>query len=253
MEDYLDTVSGELGKFSKSSIPLLRRMNLMRPLAQRMFIDQACSKVQLPKESIDNAVGQFCQQNGIEDEESLNLHIASQGLTVEDFIHHLSISAKVQLVSLEHFGPKAESHFLQKKEQLDQVTYSLLRVENSGLAHELYLRIEAGEDSFAEMAAKHSQGPEKASNGIIGPASLARAHPRLSQRLRTAPLGMVLEPFRIEDWWVVTRVEERELATFDEAMRQRMAMELFDTWVDQQINDLFRRLSSQSTATGASA
>lgn len=251
MEDYLDNVSGELRQFSKGSMSLLRRMNLMRPLAQRMFIDQACSKVQLPKEAIDKALGQFCQQNGIEDEESLNMHIASQGLTLEDFIHHLSISPKVQLVSLENFGPKAESHFLQRKEQLDEVTYSLLRVENAGLAHELYLRIEAGEDSFAQMATNHSQGPEKASNGIIGPASLARAHPRLSQRLRTAPLGMVLEPFRIEDWWVVTRVEERDLATFDEDMRQRMAMELFDTWIDQQINDLFRQLSSESPATGA--
>ena len=204
-----------------------------------MVIDHACSDIQLPKDIIDKLLQEFCIQNNIQDENALQLYIKRQGITVEDLAHHLSLSRKVEILSLQEFSNKAESHFLKRKEQLDQVTYSLLRVEDSGLSHELYLRIEAKEGSFAELARIHSKGPEKATNGIVGPASLSKAHPQLSQRLQTAPIGVVLEPFRIEDWWVVARVEDRKLATYDEAMRKHMTLELFDSWVEYQLNSLF--------------
>lgn len=35
----------------------------------------------------------------------------------------------------------------------------------------------------------------------------------------------------IEQWWVVTRLEERHEASFDETMRQRMAAELLQNWL----------------------
>ena len=107
----------------------------------------------------------------------------------------------------DRFAPKAEARFLERKNELDQVVYSLLRLENSFLARELYLQIESGESNFADLAKRYAEGPERNTNGIVGPVSLTQAHPILVEKLRVAQPGVLLEPFRISDWWLVVRLE----------------------------------------------
>ncbi len=50
---------------------------------------------------------------------------------------------------------------------------------------------------------------------------------------------------------MVTRLEERQLATFDTNMQKRMAIELFDAWVEQQTNELISALRGDQLANGA--
>ena len=66
----------------------------------------------------------------------------------------------------EQFAAKAEARFLDRKHELDQEVYSLLRLESSFLARELYLQIESGESNFADLAKRYAEGPERNTNGI---------------------------------------------------------------------------------------
>ena len=91
----------------------------------------------------------------------------------------------------ERFAAKAEARFLERKNELDQVVYSLLRLENSFLARELYLQIESGESNFADLAKRYAEGPERNTNGIVGPVSLTQAHPVLVEKLRVAQPGVL--------------------------------------------------------------
>ena len=251
MDDLTENVQKSLNKLPEEVLILLRSKSLLRSLVQRMVIDQACTNLQLPEAMIKQVMANFCEKHGLSDEESLERYLTYQGLTKPDLMHQLGVPLKVQHYSLKHFSAKAEAHFLKRKEDLDQFTYSLLRIEDSDLAHELYLQIEAGEADFTALATAHSQGRERSSHGLVGPASLSRAHPLLRQRLRTATPGVLLEPFKIEQWWVVTRLEERQLATFDTDIQKRMAIELFDAWVDQQTNELVSALRGDQLANGA--
>ena len=253
LDDLTENVQKSVKKFPAEVLTLLRSKNLLRSLLQRMVIDQACAALQLPETTLNQVIANFCKKHGLSDNERLEQYLAHQGLTKSDLMHQLGIPLKVQHYSLEHFSAKAEAHFLKRKEELDQFTYSLLRIEDSDLAHELYLQIEAGEADFTALATEHSQGREKSSHGLVGPASLSRAHPLLRQRLRTATQGVLMEPFKIEQWWVVTRLEERQLATFDTNMQKRMAIELFDAWVEQQTNELISALRGDQLANGAVA
>ena len=45
----------------------------------------------------------------------------------------------------------------------------------------------------------------------------------------------MLEPFQIESWWLVVRLESLTSATFDEATAARMAEELFEQWISEQV------------------
>lgn len=50
----------------------------------------------------------------------------------------------------------------------------------------------------------------------------------------------MLEPFQVESWWLVVRLESLTSATFDEATAARMAQELFEQWISEQVE---RRLA----------
>jgi parvulin-like peptidyl-prolyl isomerase len=70
-----------------------------------------------------------------------------------------------------------------------------------------------------------------------------QAHPNLAELLRTSRPGQLQAPLRIEQWWLVVRLESLRSASFDAEMRQRMSRELFDEWVEEEVRSL---LSSQS-------
>ena len=128
-----------------------------------------------------------------------------------------------------------------------QVVYSLLRLENSFLARELYLQIEAGESNFADLAKRYAEGPERNTNGIVGPVSLTQAHPILVEKLRVAQPGVLLEPFRISDWWLVVRLERYSPATFTDEVSDQMCQEMFEAWIDEETATSLSQLESEPT------
>ena len=67
---------------------------------------------------------------------------------------------------------KIENKFLESKESLDRVMYSVLRVKDQNQANELYIQIEEKESTFAELVSNYSTGSEKNFNGIINNFSL---------------------------------------------------------------------------------
>jgi hypothetical protein len=196
--------------------------------------------VQLSPEQDNEASQAFFRQHQIGDAEALEAFARAHLLTPEALQAQIRQPLQLQQLCQREFGPKAEARFLQRKSQLDQIVYSLLRLNDAGLARELYLRIEEGEANFADLAADYAQGPEKATRGIVGPVPLTQAHPVLVDRLRTATVGVVLEPFQIETWWLVVRLESLTPASFDAANAARMAQELFDQSIQEQVQ---RRLA----------
>ena len=129
---------------------------------------------------------------------------------------------------------KSEARFLLKS-QLDKVIYSLLRVKDGFLARELYLRIASNEANFSDLATEFSQGGEAKTKGIIGPVPMNQAHPVLSEKLRTSRPGQLNEPFSIEEWWLVARLERYEPARFNESTMQAMAREMFQEHVEEEV------------------
>ena len=251
MDNVRSDVEGSLRALGTESLDLLRRCDLLQSLIQRLLAKEATKDIALPNEIITNCLKNHCQQEGIRDEAALNSWLEEKALSREDLIEQVVLPVKLAQRAKEWFDSQAETRFLERKETLDQATYSLLRVKDSGLAHELYLQLEAGEADFETLAKEHSEGPEKNNQGKVGPGSLMRAHPALRNVLRTAKTGVVLEPVLIEQWWIVTRLEERQEANFDGAMRQRMATELFQDWMKREtksvLSSTLQQISSKAT------
>jgi parvulin-like peptidyl-prolyl isomerase len=218
----------------------LARHELLLPLLRRSVIANAVEPVTLSDEERRQAQQTWGASHGIRSAEDLQKHLVQHELTEADLLWQAELPLKVERHCLEHFQHRAEQRYLARKNQLDQVIYSLLRVEDGALAQELYLRIAEGEADFAELAATYAQGPERSTRGVVGPVPLLQAHPALAELLRTSRPGQLHPPLRIDRWWLVVRLETLHSASFNEEMQQRMARELFEEWVEQEVRHLLR-------------
>jgi parvulin-like peptidyl-prolyl isomerase len=203
--------------------------------------------VSLSEEAYQKARSQWLQQKGIQAPEQLEVHLAKHGMVEADALWQAELPLRIRQHGHDHFLHRAEQRFLSRKQQLDSVIYSLLRVRGEALAQELYLRIAEGEADFAELAATYAEGPEQATRGVVGPVPLLQAHPILANMLRTCQPGELRPPFPIEQWWLVVRLESLQAASFDEAMQSRMTQELFEEWVDEEVERLIK--DHQTTAS----
>ena len=220
---------------------LLARYGCLRPLLRQIVCDERTHEISLTADQQERALQSYKRKYGCKDQKDLEQHRLNELLSIDDLKYQIEQPEKLKCYYKESFSSQAEAHFLLRKNALDQVTYSLLRVRDDGLARELYLQILDEEASFAELANKHSQGRERKTSGLIGPLPIDQAHPLLAQRLRASHEGELIEPFQVENWWLLVRLESLSPATFDEAIANQMSQELFNQWLEVEVSE---RLSS---------
>ena len=228
-------------------LALLDRFNLLQPLVERMVTSEAIAAVAVSEEQLEQDRLGLLRKSGFSGIEEWAKLLETLGRSEDEVLERLRQGIRRRSFMREHFAAKAEARFLERKNELDQVVYSLLRLENSFLARELYLQIESGESNFADLAKRYAEGPERNTNGIVGPVSLTQAHPSLVEKLRVAQPGVLLEPFRISDWWLVVRLERYSPATFTDEVSDQMCQEMFDAWIDEETATSLSQLASEAT------
>jgi parvulin-like peptidyl-prolyl isomerase len=231
--------------FGKQGQALLARFNLLKPLVEKMIIRDVASHINVAEDQLQEARLGLLQQRGYDAIEQWAELLEELGSSEDDVLERLRDAVRRRVLMRERFAPKAEARFLERKNELDQVVYSLLRLVDNFLARELYLQIESGESNFADLAKRYAEGPERNTNGIVGPVSLTQAHPVLVEKLRVAQPGVLLEPFRISDWWLVVRLERYSPATFTPEVSDRMCREMFDAWIEEQTATTLNRLEGE--------
>ena len=226
---------------------LLQSHNLLRPLVEQMVTSVAIADVAVTTEDLDAARLDLLEQQGFESIDQWSQLVERLERPEQQVLGQLRRLIQRQTWMRDQFASKAEARFLERKNELDQVVYSLLRLKNSFLARELYLQIESEESNFSDLAKRYAEGPERNTNGIVGPVSLTQAHPVLVEKLRVAQPGVLLEPFPIADWWLVVRLERYSPATFTDEVSDQMCREMFNAWIAEETTSTLSRLADQSS------
>lgn len=212
---------------------LIRQQGQARPLARAWVLDQLVHAIPLPIEEEKALMAAFLERRGITDDEHVPGWLQERGLVFDDLRILATQKQRLQSLVRCRWADEVEVRFLQRKPELDQVVYSLLRVDSEELAAELHHQIAEGETDFDDLAPLHSEGPERHCRGQIGPLSLTAGHESLVSRLRRAQPGQLFEPFQAGESWVVLRLEQFLPAELNETTRERMMGELFEEWLEQ--------------------
>ncbi|MDF2388306.1 peptidylprolyl isomerase [Nostoc ellipsosporum NOK] len=215
-------------------IPLLASYQMLPQLLRELIIDEAIAPIECTPQEVDQAKKQFYAEKHLTQEAEIQAWMAYHGLTASQLETITVRKLKLEKFKQATWGNKLESYFFQSKAKLDKVIYSLLRTQDVGIAQELYFRIQAKEQTFAEVARQYSQGPEAQTGGLVGPVELNSLHPAMVQLLTSSQPNQVLPPTRIAEWFVILRLEKFIPAQLDEPMKARLLNELFETWIQEQ-------------------
>ena len=221
----------------KELIPILGSYGMIPHLLRERIISKAIANVSCNEEEIHIALKQFFQQHGVTNKDEHQALLEGYGMTQTQLNAMVTRSYRIEKFKEQQWGNKLKSYFLKRKQSLDRVIYSMLRTQ-SEIAHELYFRIQEGEQSFGELAHEYSQGAEADSYGIVGPVDLGDLHPGLARQLAVSQPGKVWHPVKLDEYLVIMRLEKYIPAQLDRFMGQRLLNELFETWLREQIHNL---------------
>jgi hypothetical protein len=224
-------------------IPLLTSYQMLPQLLREMIIDNAIAQWEgstsapnnCTPEEITRVQAQFYQQHQITNAVQETAWLKRYGMTKRQLTALTTRKLRIKKFQQATWGNKLESYFLQRKKHLDRVVYSMIRTPDAGIVQELYFRIQADEQSFGELANIYSIGPEAHTNGIVGPVEMGTLHSGLARQLQVSQLGQLWQPAPFGEYFVIIRVEKLLPAQLDACMRQRLLRELFEAWLQEQI------------------
>lgn len=217
---------------------LLSRYQLLPQLMRGIVIDRAIAAYSCTDAEREQAIEQFERQQHINDPESREAWLKKSGMSAAQMAEVAVRSLLIEKFKQDTWGAKVESYFISRKAAFDQVIFSLLRTSDGLLAQEIYFRILEGEQTFAEMSQQYSKGAEANTAGVVGPVPLAQLNPALAKILSICQPGQLWRPTRIENWFAIVRLEKLIPAQLDASMRQRLLNEMFETWLNEQIQQL---------------
>ncbi len=226
-------------------IPLLASYQMLPQLLRELIIDEAIASIECTPEEIAHAQQQFYAEKQLKTEADLQVWIQYHGLNPNQLEAITTRQLKIEKFKQATWGNKLESYFFQSKAKLDKVIYSLLRSQDAGIIQELYFRIDAKEQSFADVAREYSLGPEAQTGGLVGPVELNALHPVMVQMLSNSQPGKLLPPTRVAEWFVILRLEKLISAQLDEPMKARLLNELFETWLQEQYQKIISPVNPQ--------
>lgn len=228
------------GLTDEEILALVRRMDLRSSLVRRQLEEEIIRLVNLPDDFQQQAIADFC---GDRDKDSL---LTEKAWTEDDLLLHVLRPEALRRFAAQRFGPGLEDRFLGSKGARDQVIYSLLRVRDSGLARELWIRLEEGEITFAEAASAFSEGPEAHRKGVMGPLEIGTLQPQtLQDLLRSLRPGEICSPKILGEWFVLLRLEQLTPARFDDQLRLRMQDEALDEFLANRVTRILAGEAAQ--------
>lgn len=219
-------------------LPLLSRYQLMPQFLRNIIIDSAIADITCTDEERQTAIQEFCQQQQITSPQAREAWLQKQKMTLEQMEDLAVRSVLLEKFKIATWGKKVDTYFMSRKTTLDQVVYSLIRTKDMGLAQEIYFRIQEGEQSFTQLAREYSQGSEAQTDGLLGPVPLSQPHPAISKLLSVSKPGQLWSPRPLAEWFVIIRLEKLLPAQLDQSMRRRLLNELFETWLQEQIQQV---------------
>ena len=229
---------------NKEVYDLLSRNQLINSLIKSELISSTLSEIEVTEEMKKEIKKTIFKNQNLQNEDQFHEWLKSKKSNEKQLIDIISKNQRLENYCLEKYSHMAEARFLKRKDGMDQVTYSLIRVKDLFLAQEIFLRIEDNPSTFGDLANQYSIGLENSSRGIVGPVALNQGHPQLVSLLKNSTIGEVNLPTKIQDFWVITRLENLKKATLTDATIKILSQEIFNDWLDDKVKEIANELNN---------
>ena len=208
------------------SLKKLSSIGLLEKVKKELLKDEIIKNIKINKKEERIIIEKWCKKNSIKNEKEIKKWQAENILFHEDWMALITRELKWDKWCMQEFKDSLINYYHQRKPYLDKFLYSLIRVKNQGLGQELYLRIKNKESDFYLVAKEFSEGIEKKSGGLIGPVNLNKQHPSIKNILIASENNQLWPPKKINDWWVIIRLEKKIITSFNTELKIKLSREL---------------------------
>jgi parvulin-like peptidyl-prolyl isomerase len=156
-------------------------------------------------------------------------------LSLDDFEAIANHQCLTQKLAHHLFADQVYTYFAQH--QLDYASAILYEIilDDEDQAWELFYELQAGEASFPQLAHQYIQDTElRRMGGYLGRQSWAALKPEISAAVFAAKPPQVLKPVINADGVHLILVEDLLRPNLDEALRDKILMDLFNSWLEEQ-------------------
>ncbi len=217
----------------------LSKYGLLKEYLKSKILEDKIKNINLNEEEILTSKESYMKFFSLNDEKSLENHRILNLMSTENLFYKITLYAKVQKYCEIHYSDYISKSFYKQKEKIDSVTYSLIRVKEYGLIKEIYHRIKDDKDDFNLIAKNYSIGIEKQTSGIIGPLSLDKVHPEVKDKLKKCYLKFLHKPFKVNDDWVLIKLEEYFDSKLDQNYIKKIKSELLDKDIEKELISIY--------------
>ncbi len=234
MNDSHPLIQENFKSFTSEFVQLLINNNLLEYLVKKELTNYTIKDIEIDKNIIDNTKKNIYKQQNFSNDEEFKNWLSESDIDENTFFRDMINSIKYKNYIISNYGHMSESLFLKKQDDLDLATYSLIRVNDHGLAQELYMRINESEERFEDIALNYSIGPEKASKGLVGPVAVSKGHPIIAGLIRSSEIGKLHKPKNIDGMFVIFRLEAIQKSKLDEQMKLNLSQEIFESKLEEE-------------------
>ena len=141
-------------------------------------------------------------------------------------------------------GHRLNELFLQKKNDLDIISFNFLRVANQAVALELYHRLKENESTFSELSKIYAVGPERMNDPFKKNQRVGSLPDGIKQFIKTLKVGQLSKPMQIKTDFLLFRIEEFKPVEFSDSIKEKLLIDQFTSWASQVAQLSLDRLTS---------
>ncbi len=216
----------------------------------RQIIDQAASErgVTVTPEEVQAEADQFRYEHKLESASQTFAWLSEQLVTPDDWETGIQERLLTKKLTETLFGQQVETYFAQNKVQYEQAILYRIVVPYRPLAQELFYQIEEEEISFFEAAHLYDVDEQRRlACGFEGKLSRWQLKPDIAAKVFGSTPREVIEVTQAEAGFELLMVEEFVAADLTPETHQRILVQLFDEWLESELNYLIH--SGQLTGT----
>ena len=230
---------------SSDQLPsLLEELDLLALFVRRLIERSNSASIRPSDQEQYNNLQLFLKNEHITSQEDLIDWLNKNQIDEKSLSLKLYRFLQVEKFKEEKFGSQVKNVFLENKDNLDKVMYSIFRTKERAKAVEIHLRIEEQESTFADLASEYSEGIESQLNGLIGPIEMGKINVKIAERLKISQRGHLWEPFQVDNWWVLLRLEKYLPSQLDIPTQKRIINDLYNKWIENEIDSALKDFKS---------
>ncbi|WAL60502.1 peptidylprolyl isomerase [Thermocoleostomius sinensis] len=215
---------------------------LCQRIIQRVAQEQG---ITITPEEIQAEADRQRYQRRLESAEATLAWLEDQMITVEEWEMGIRRYLLAQKLAEALFEQEVEKYFVEHRLDFEQVSFYKITVPYEQLAQELLYQIEEDEISFYEAAHLYDVDEQRRLYcGYEGQFYRWKLKPELAALIFGARLGEVIGPCKSEQGYDLLLVEEFTMAELTEEIRKDILNNLFQEWLNSELNYLLHHSSS---------